>query len=63
MFLLLYIQISLPEAERRDDIKMYNLQSLQELIDTYTGVRLYLVFIIFLSVSIDSRCKLIMFQH
>jgi hypothetical protein len=63
MFLLLYIQISLPEAERRDDIKMYNLQSLQELIDTYTGVRLYLVFIIFLSVSIDSCCKLIMFQH
>lgn len=29
--------ISVPEDQRRDDIKMYNLQSVQELIDTYTG--------------------------
>ena len=54
MFLLLYIQISLPEAERRDDIKMYNLQSLQELIDTYTGVRLYVVLLYFTLIPVVS---------
>lgn len=30
--------ISLPEAERRDEIKMYNLQSLGDIITNYTGI-------------------------